>query len=107
MASQANMPIGIAQISRVRHGMRIVFGLVFAFVCTAPLASAQKPVDITSLHIGGILLGMSQADARSLMIKPIRVDRLEDGYMRFVSTPQKLESYFRTDRKSTRLNSSH
>jgi hypothetical protein len=30
------------------------------------------------------------------MTKPVRLDRLEDAYLRLVSTRQKLESYFRT-----------
>ena len=99
IASQANVAIGIAQISNVRHGMRIALALVFAFVCTASFASAQTSIDISPLYIRGVSLGTSQAQARALMTKPIRVDRLEDGYMRFVSTRQKLESYFRTGTK--------
>jgi hypothetical protein len=77
--------------------MRIALALLFAFVCIAPLASAQKAIDITPSYIAGITLGTSQA--RALMTKPVRVDRLEDGYVRFVSTRQKLESYFRTGTK--------
>ena len=98
IASQANAASGIAQISTVRHGMRIALVFVLAF-CIAPLASAQKAIDITPSYIAGIHLGMSQAQARSAMTRPIRIDRLEDGYMRLVSSKQKLESYFRTGTK--------
>ena len=99
IASQANAAIGIAQTSRVRHGMRIALALFFAFGCTASFASAQPAIDISPPYIAGIPLGATQAQARAVMTKPVRVDRLEDGYMRFVSTRQKLESYFRTGTK--------
>jgi hypothetical protein len=79
--------------------MRIALALVFALLCTAPLASAQKAIDITPYYIAGIHLGMSQTQARAMMTKPVRVDRLEDGYLRLVSPRQKLESYFRTGTK--------
>ena len=99
IASQANVAIGIAQVSSVRHGMRMALALVFALLSTASFASAQPAIGISPLQIGGIPLGTSQAQARARMTEPIRVDRLEDGYMRFVSAKQKLESYFRTGTK--------
>lgn len=39
---------------------------------------------------------MSHAQARALLGKPVRVDRLEDGYDRLVSEKMKVEAYFRT-----------
>jgi len=74
---------------------RIGIVFVFALLCTAPLASAQKAIDITPHYIAGIELGMSRAQARALLVKPVRLDRLEDGYERLVSTRQKVEVYFR------------
>ncbi len=66
---------------------------------TAPLASAQKAIDITPDYIAGIHLGMSQPQAKATLLKPVRVDRLEDGYLRWVSPGQKVEAYFRTGTK--------
>ena len=74
----------------------LVFGLL---LCTASLASAQKAIDITPDYIVGIKLGMTQAQAPALMTKPVRLDRLEDGYLRLVSGEQKVEAYFRTGTK--------
>jgi hypothetical protein len=51
---------------------------------------------ITPSSIGGIHLGASRAQARAHMTAPVRLDRLEDGYVRLVSTRQRVESYFRT-----------
>jgi hypothetical protein len=79
--------------------MRIAVAAVLAALAAAPLASAQKAIDITQSYVAGIHLGMSQAQARALMTKPVRLDRLEDGYLRLVSPRQKLESYFRTGTK--------
>src|SRR5262249_38461066 len=45
--------------------------------------------------VAGIKLGMSRVQARALLAKPIRLDRLEAGYERLVSTRQKVEGYFR------------
>jgi hypothetical protein len=59
--------------------VRITIGLVFALLCTAPLASAQKAIDITPDYVIGIKLGTTHAQARALLGKPVRVDRLEDG----------------------------
>ena len=72
---------------------------VFALLATAPLASAQKAIDITPYYIAGVHLGMSQPQAKATLLKPIRLDRLEDGYLRFVSPGQKVEAYFRTGTK--------
>ena len=74
---------------------RIAIALVFAFLCTAPLASAQKAIDITPYSIAGLQLGMTKAKARTFLEQPIRLDRLEDGYERLVSGRQKVEVYFR------------
>ena len=60
------------------------------------LAAAQPAPGITSSSIAGIRLGMTRAQATARMARPVRLDRLEDGYQRVVSTRQKVESYFRT-----------
>lgn len=39
---------------------------------------------------------MSRVQARALLTKPVRLDRLEGGYERLVSTRQKVEAYFRS-----------
>jgi hypothetical protein len=78
---------------------RIGIALFFAVLCTAPLASAQKAIDITGGYIVGIKLGMSHAQARTFLTKPVRVDRLEDGYDRLASARQKVEAYFRAGAK--------
>jgi hypothetical protein len=98
-ASHPNAASGTSQSSNVRHGMRIAAVFAFSLLCTAPLASAQKAIDITPSYIAGIHLGTTQAQARALMRKPVRIDRLEDGYVRLVSSRQKLESYFRNGTK--------
>lgn len=72
---------------------------VFALLATAPLASAQKAIDITPSYIAGIQLGMPKAKALSYLTKPLRHDRLEDGYERYVSPKQKVEVYFRSGTK--------
>ena len=74
-----------------RIGIALAFGLVVA----SPTASAQKAIDITPAYIAGLKLGMTHAKARSLLGKPVRVDRLEDGYDRLVSSRPKVEVYFR------------
>lgn len=73
--------------------------LVLGLVCAAPLAAAQGPPRISQASIAGIRLGMTQAQARSLLKKPVRLDRLEDGYVRLVSPREKVEAYFRTGTK--------
>jgi hypothetical protein len=77
----------------------IATAFVFALLCTAPLASAQKAIDITPDSIAGIHLGMSKAQARALLRGPVRHDILEDGYERYVSPRQKVEVYFRKGTK--------
>jgi hypothetical protein len=77
----------------------IALVLVLVLVCAVPLASAQKAVGITQAYVAGIHLGASQARARASMTKPVRLDRLEDGYLRFLSPGEKLEAYFRTGTK--------
>jgi hypothetical protein len=80
--------------------MRLIgTALVFALLATAPLASAQKAIDITPSYIAGIHLGMARTQARPLLTKPVRLDRLEDGYERLVSERQKVEVYFRAGTK--------
>ena len=79
--------------------MRLAIALAVVLVCAVPVASAQKAIDITQSYVAGIHLGASRAQGRALMTKPVRLDRLEDGYLRFVSPSEKLESYFRTGTK--------
>lgn len=78
---------------------RVGIALVAGFLCSASLASAQKAIDIAPSYVAGITLGMTQAKASSFLTKPVRTDRLEDGYLRLVSTRQKVEAYFRTGTK--------
>jgi hypothetical protein len=68
--------------------------VALALLASAPLASAQKAIDITPASIVGIKLGMPQAKAAALLAKPVRFDRLEEGYQRYVSGKQKVEAYF-------------
>lgn len=83
-------------MSTLRHGMRFIgIAFVFALLSTAPLASAQRAIDIAPDYIAGIRLGMSEPDALKLMTKPLRHDLLEDGYERYVSPKQRVEVYFR------------
>jgi hypothetical protein len=63
-------------------------------LCT-PVASAQKAIDITPDYIVGIKLRMTQARATALLRKPVRTDRLEEGYLRLVSGAQRVEVYFK------------
>lgn len=70
----------------------VLIALVLA--ASAPLASAQKAIDVAPDYIAGIRLGMSQAKAKALLAGPVRLDRLEEGYQRLVSGPQKVEVYF-------------
>jgi hypothetical protein len=78
--------------------MRVGICVVVVALCATPVAGAQAVGHITQSSIAGIHLGASQARARALT-KPVRLDRLEDGYVRLVSPRQKLESYFRTGTK--------
>jgi hypothetical protein len=78
---------------------RIGIAFLFVLLCTAPLASARKAIDITPGSIIGIKLGMTHAQARTLLGKPVRVDRLEYGYDRLVSERKKVEAYFRAGAK--------
>ena len=79
--------------------MRTAVAAVVIALAVVPVASAQKATGITQSYIAGIHLGTSRAQARALMTKPVRLDRLEDGYVRLVSARQKLESYFRAGTK--------
>jgi hypothetical protein len=79
--------------------MRVAIALVFALLGTVPLASGQKAIDITPDYVIGIKLGMTHAQARARLGKPVRVDRLEDGYDRLVSERKKVEAYFRVGAK--------
>jgi hypothetical protein len=78
---------------------RIVLAPIVAALCIAPVGSARTAVGITSASVIGIKLGMTHAQARALLGKPVRVDRLEDGYDRLVSERKKVEAYFRTGAK--------
>jgi hypothetical protein len=68
--------------------------LVAALLACTSLASARNAVDIAPSHIGGIQLGMTQAKVNAVLAKPVRLDRLEEGYERLVSGKRKLEVYF-------------
>lgn len=78
---------------------RVGIALAAGFLCTTSLASAQKSIDITPDSIAGIRLGMTQAQAKTFMTRPIRVDRIWTGYTRLVSPRQKVEVYFRRGAK--------
>jgi hypothetical protein len=73
---------------------RIVAVLALGLLITTSVASAQKAIDVTADYIVGIKLGMPQAKAAALLAKPVRFDRLEEGYQRYVSGKQKVEAYF-------------
>ena len=99
-ANQANATTGSTHSSTLRHGMcRMAIALVFAVFLTAPLASAQKANGITPDSIVGIKLSITKPKATALLSKPVRFDRLEDGYERLVSGKQKVEVYFRKGAK--------
>lgn len=68
--------------------------LVFASLLCTSLASAQKAIDITPDYIAGVRLGMTQPRASAILRKPLRIDRLEEGYLRLVSGNQRVEVYF-------------
>jgi hypothetical protein len=74
---------------------RTAIALGFAFLLCTSVASAQKAIDITPDYIVAIKLGMTQAKATALLTKPVRLDRLEEGYTRLVSGKQKVEVYFK------------
>jgi hypothetical protein len=79
--------------------MRAAIVLALALLSMPSIVAAQNAIDLTPSYVAGIHLGMTQAQARARMTKPVRVDRLEDGYLRLVSTRQKVESYFRSGTK--------
>jgi hypothetical protein len=92
--------MGSLHTSTLRHGMRrIGIALVFALLSTAPVASARTALDIRPGALARIELGMTKAKATALLAKPVRFDRLEDGYQRLVSGATKVEVYFRTGAK--------
>jgi hypothetical protein len=75
---------------------RVAITVVFAFLLCTSLASAtQKAIDITPDYVVGVKLGMTQARATTLLRKPVRIARLEEGYLRLVSGAQRVEVYFR------------
>jgi hypothetical protein len=75
--------------------MRRAGVVLVALLCAAPLASARSSSGIAPGSIAGIGLGMSRAKARTLLGTQVRLDRLEDGYERLVSTRLRVEVYFR------------
>jgi hypothetical protein len=77
----------------------MAIGLFFALLCTAPAASARTAVGISPDSIERVKLGMTRAKATALLAKPLRFDRLEDGYERLVSGATKVEVYFRVGAK--------
>jgi hypothetical protein len=70
-----------------------------AIVLSGLLLGTAPAPSITPSSIAGIHLGASQREARAHMTGPLRVDHLEDGYLRLVSSRQKVESYFRAGTK--------
>jgi hypothetical protein len=72
---------------------------IFAVLCAAPPASARIALDIAPDSIARVKLGMTKAKVNALLAKPIRFDRLEDGYQRLVSGATKVEVYFRAGAK--------
>ncbi|MGE5275043.1 MAG: hypothetical protein ACM3QU_14935 [Verrucomicrobiota bacterium] len=81
--------------------MRIAVAVVvlLLLLCSSSAAIAQSPGGIAQSAVSGVSLGLGQAQARARMTKPVRLDRLEDGYVRLVSPRQRLESYFRIGTK--------
>jgi hypothetical protein len=69
--------------------------LLFGVLLCTPVAWAQKAIDITPDYIVGVRLAMMQPRATALLRKPVRTDRLEEGYLRLVSGAQKVEVYFK------------
>ena len=95
-ASQANARTGSPHTSTLRHGMRrIAIVLFFALLCTAPAVPARTGAGIGPDAIARVKLGMTKARATAVLAKPLRSDRLEDGYERLVSGATKVEVYFR------------
>jgi len=76
--------------------VRSIVASGLALLLCAPVALAQAPAEIAPDAIVGVELGMAPARATALLRKPIRADRLEDGYQRLVSGAQRVEVYFRT-----------
>src|SRR6187551_2436244 len=82
-------------VSTLRHVIaRAAAALVLGLLLCTPVASARKAIDLAPDYIVGIKLGMPQARAVALLTKPVRLDRLEEGYQRYVSGKQKVEAYF-------------
>jgi hypothetical protein len=75
--------------------LRVASAFILGSLLCASAASAQKAIDITPDYVVGIRLGMTQPRATALLKKPVRTDRLEDGYLRLVSGAQRVEVYFR------------
>jgi hypothetical protein len=73
--------------------------LIVASLVATGAASARSAVDIAQLRLAAIRLGDSQGRARAQLKKPVRLDRLEDGYVRLASPGEKVEAYFRTGTK--------
>ena len=83
------------RITTLRHVIaRAAAVVAFSLLLCTSVASAQRAIDITPDYIVGIKLGMPQARATALLTKPVRFDRLEEGYQRYVSGKQKVEAYF-------------
>jgi hypothetical protein len=83
---------------KVRPGMRAAL-LALVLLGAASAASAATSAGVEPSSVARIRLGLSQVEARARMTPPVRLDRLEDGYVRLVSTRQRVESYFRTGTK--------
>jgi hypothetical protein len=69
--------------------------LLFGVLLCTSVASARKAIDIRPDNIVGVRLAMTQPRAAALLRKPVRTDRLEEGYLRLVSGAQKVEVYFK------------
>ncbi len=81
-------------MQRPKAGSAAVVFAACLLVSAAP-AAARKATAIAPEAIVGIRLGTTQVRATALLRKPIRTDRLEEGYLRLVSGAQRVEVYFR------------
>ncbi len=74
---------------------RIAIAVTAGLLCASPIASAGRAAGIAPGAVAGIKLGMTRAQTRGLLAKPVLAGRLEDGYDRLGSDRQRVEVYFR------------